>query len=242
LGDFTSTLDEAVDYALAQSIDIVVFAGDAYRTRDPNPTYQREFAKRIKRLASGGVPVFLLAGNHDVPAAVGRANSIEIFDILAVDNVQVARTRGIHTFQTKSGPLQIVAVPWLVRNLLLTKEEFKGKTADEINKIMVDSTADFLEKAAARLDPTVPTVVVVHASVLGSMMGSERSVTLGSDYVLPKSLFGNQLFDYVALGHIHKYQVLSQHPLMIYSGSISRGDFCEEKEPKGFVVGEVERG
>ena len=67
-----------------------VFAGDAYKTRDPNPTYQREFARRIKKIADAGIPVVLLVGNHDLPAGARRATSISIFDTLAVPNVYVA--------------------------------------------------------------------------------------------------------------------------------------------------------
>jgi len=36
-------------------VDLVLFAGDACKTRDPNSTYRREFARRIKRLAAGKV-------------------------------------------------------------------------------------------------------------------------------------------------------------------------------------------
>jgi exonuclease SbcD len=49
--DFLRRLSDAVDYALDHEIDVVIFAGDAYKTRDPNPTFQREFARRMKRHA-----------------------------------------------------------------------------------------------------------------------------------------------------------------------------------------------
>ena len=52
LGDFIATLDEVVDYALENGIDLVLFCGDAYKSREPSQTQQREFAKRIGRLAA----------------------------------------------------------------------------------------------------------------------------------------------------------------------------------------------
>ncbi|NIO69518.1 MAG: exonuclease SbcCD subunit D, partial [Anaerolineae bacterium] len=58
---------------------------------DPSPTYQREFAKRIQRLSAAGVPTVLVVGNHDTPNALGRANAVEIFDTLEVENVVVAK-------------------------------------------------------------------------------------------------------------------------------------------------------
>ena len=56
------------------------------------------------------------------------------------------------------------------------------------------------------------------------------------------SLLRGAAFDYVALGHIHCHQVLGEDPPIVYSGSLDRIDFGEEREAKGFVVAEVERG
>ena len=71
--DFLRRLSDLGDYAIDNDIDVVVIAGDAYRTRDPNPTYQREFARRIKHIASAGIPVVMLVGHHDLPAVARRA-------------------------------------------------------------------------------------------------------------------------------------------------------------------------
>jgi DNA repair protein SbcD/Mre11 len=54
LHDFLHSLDQAIDGALAAQVDLVVFAGDIYKTRDPTPTHQREFARRVHRLTSNG--------------------------------------------------------------------------------------------------------------------------------------------------------------------------------------------
>ena len=87
--DFLRRLTDMVDYAIDEGIDVFVFAGDAYKMRDPNPTFQREFARRIKRVADAGIPVVLLVGNHDLPPVQRRATSISIFDTLQVPNVYV---------------------------------------------------------------------------------------------------------------------------------------------------------
>src|SRR5579871_1814748 len=82
LHDFLQSLDEAIDGALKAQVDLLVFAGDVYKTRDPTPTHQREFARRVQRLTSAGVQVVLVAGNHDVPMSAGRATSVDIFRAL----------------------------------------------------------------------------------------------------------------------------------------------------------------
>ena len=50
LDDILAAFDQAIDYVLNNDIDLVLFCGDAYRSREPSQTQQREFAKRISRL------------------------------------------------------------------------------------------------------------------------------------------------------------------------------------------------
>ena len=249
LMDFLRAYDQVVDYALENDISLVVFAGDAYKTRDPSPTYQREFAQRIRRLSAAGIPTVLVAGNHDTPHAMGRATTVQIFATLEVENVYVAKKPEVINIETKDGPVQVVALPWVTRSALLARDEYKNKNLEEINQLILDRIVNIVEGTdglISQLDPAVsgatPTILAAHATVQGAVYGSERSVMLGQEVILPPSLARNPAFDYVALGHIHKHQVLNEEPPVIYSGSIERIDFGEEREDKGFVVAEVERG
>src|ERR671936_2706310 len=96
LHDFLNSLDQAIDGAIAASVDLVVFAGDIYTTRDPTPTHQREFARRIHKLSGAGIHTVLVAGNHDIPLSAGRAPRVDIFPALDNPRVTVARTIGTH--------------------------------------------------------------------------------------------------------------------------------------------------
>jgi exonuclease SbcD len=243
LADFLRSFDELVEYALSNPVDLVLFAGDAYKNREPSPTHQREFARRLQRLSSAGIPVFLLTGNHDLPSTIGRADTLDIFATLEVPNVHVARLPGTYLIDTRSGPIQILAIPWVVRSHLLSREEFKNRSLSEIETLTLTKLESIVNKNIEQLDPTLPTILTAHGTVHGATYGSERSVMLGQEMILPTSLVNRDCFDYVALGHIHCHQVLHQtKPPVVYAGSLDRIDFGEEKEAKGFVIAHVERG
>jgi len=243
--DFLRRLNEVVDYALENEIDIVLFAGDAYKNRDPNSTYRREFARRIKRLADHGVPVVLLVGNHDLPSQDRRASSVEIFRTLEVPNILVAHRDRLHRIQTRRGEmLQVATVPYPVRNRLLARDEYKERTIADLDNLVQELVAENIRALAAQVDPSLPAVLVGHFSVSEAKFGSERTVMLGRDVVVLKSVLADPAWDYVALGHIHRHQELNrgEKPPIVYPGSLERIDFGEEKEPKGFVVATVRRG
>jgi len=101
LADFLRAFDELVDFSLDDQVDMVLFAGDAYKSRDPSQTHQREFAKRIRRLTTAGISVFLLVGNHDLPNAISRASALEIFQTLAVERVWVGSRIGTTVVATR---------------------------------------------------------------------------------------------------------------------------------------------
>jgi len=238
--DFLAALDELVEYAIAQRVDVVLFAGDAYKSRDPSQTQQRELARRLARLSTEGIPTFLLVGNHDLPHALGRASAVEIYDTLSVPRVYVGDRLCSYRLETKSGPLQVVALPWPRRSVLFSRDEMRAMTIEEATKELEKRLADGVAAQAQSLDAGVPAVLVGHVTVSGATVGSERSMMLGRDHVLPPSALAYPQLDYVALGHIHKHQVLYQRPVMAYAGSLQRVDFSEEQDPKGFCLVELD--
>jgi len=239
LEDFLATFDEAVKYALENDVDLVLFAGDAYKGREPTPTQQREFAKRINRLSSQGIAVFLLVGNHDLPGAIGKATATEIFDTLAIKDVYVSARPDVYRIETKSGPIQIASLPWPRRSMLLSKDETRDLDFDEIKHKLEDALVRIIDNHAGRLEPGLPSVLVAHVWVTGARTGSEKMITIGQDHALLPGVVGNPAFDYIALGHIHKQQVLSTTPPVVYSGSLERLDFSEEGDEKGFYIVDI---
>ena len=108
---------------------------------------------------------------------------------------------------------------------------------------MEEKLSDILDSYLSELDGNLPAILTSHVSVQGASYGNERSVMLGRDLVLSGSLVRDKRLDYVALGHIHKSQVLNaggHHPV-IYPGSIERVDFGEVDDRKTYVIAEVDR-
>jgi exonuclease SbcD len=240
LGDFLAALDELVEFALSNQVDLVVLAGDAYKGRDPSQTHQREFAIRLRRLSAAGIPTFLLAGNHDLPAMASRANAVEIFATLDVPNVYVGSRLANHTISTPAGPVQIVAVPWPTRGAMLARDESRGLSIEQIRQATEDRMTAAIMRNVETLDPDTPAILTGHVTVNGATTGTERSMMLGNDHVLNMSAIGQPQLEYVALGHIHKHQVLrAAAPVVAYSGSLQRVDFSEESDDKGFCVADI---
>jgi exonuclease SbcD len=242
--DFLRRFDEVIEYGLSHDVDLVIFAGDAFKTRDPSPTLQREFARRVKRIVDAGVPIVMLVGNHDLPAMEKKASSIDIYRTLGVPNVIVGWEEALHIVETKRGKVQVATAPYPMRNRLMAQAEHKGKSIEELDKSLQDIVGDNIRALAEQLDPALPAVLTGHFTVSGAVYGSERSVMIGRDVAVLKSVLSDGPWDYVALGHIHKHQDLNEgrYPSMVYPGSLERIDFGEEKEAKGFCWVELEQG
>ena len=241
--DFLYRLNEICDYAEDHDADLVIFAGDAFKTRQPGPTFQREFARRIKRLAKQ-CPVVLLVGNHDIPSMTQKASSIEIFHTLEVDNVIVGRTDKLHLIETKCGPIQVATVPYPIRQRLLSEIDTSGKNIGELDLLLREQLGLIIANLGDEVDDDIPAVLTGHFSVHGAKLGSEQGVMLGRDVAVTVSAVADPIWDYAALGHIHYHQDMNPggYPPVVYSGSIERIDFGEEGAPKGFCWVNVMRG
>ncbi len=243
--DFLKALDVIIDTALQERVDLVLFAGDAYKDRTPSPTFQREWGRRIMRLSEAGIPTLLLVGNHDLSPAIGRANALHEFDTLQVPHVRVVgRPEFIRKGELDGLPLQILALPWITRSGLMAARGTGEEGATPVDRELIEGLDGLLQGWLAELDDGVPAILAAHASVEGAVYGGERSVMLGGDINLPGRFVRDPRLDYVALGHIHKHQNLNpqNNPPAVYPGSIERVDFGEAADEKGFVIARVERG
>jgi exonuclease SbcD len=247
--DFLRRMEEMIEYARDNDVDLVIFAGDAFKTRTPNPTFQREFAWRIQDLARLA-PVLMLVGNHDLPPNVLKASSIEIYETLNVYNVRVAHDFEVFSVETKRGRVIVGTAPYPIRARLMEQAENTGRTIAETDRILEDTLSSILRDLAAQADELAgedtPRLLTGHFTVRGAVLGSERNVMLGRDVQVSLGLLADTRWDYIALGHIHKHQNLTAKrddvPPVVYSGSLERIDFGEESDKKGFCWINLKRG
>lgn len=244
--DFADRLDELIAFAFENDVDVVLFAGDAFKNAHPSPTVQKLLAERIWRLAKGGVRVFLLAGNHDLPRMVASVTAFSVYPALEVDNVTVAERSGVYGIETAKGErLQIAAMPHFWRSALLAQIDrplSPSQIDDEINALV----AAKVNTLAEQINPHLPVVMTAHLHVDKAHVSTAQELYGVSDFQIPLSSLAHRAFPYIALGHIHKPQVLSDDwksgTFAAYSGSLERVDFGEEAEEKGFYIVDLENG
>jgi DNA repair protein SbcD/Mre11 len=221
--DYLDSLDAIVDFAYEEKVDLVIFTGDAFHVANPNSTYLNEFAKRMVRLRRQ-CPLILLIGNHDMTRR-NAVSTVEIYNSLQIEGIIVGNVIATHFIDTKAGRVQVVTVPYPSK-----------KTAEEISNILKEVTES--------LDPKLPSIFMGHFSVQNAFAGSESDYSMSASAEVALEDIAKPIYDYVALGHIHKHQNLTTSagkniPPVVYAGSIERVTFNEEREAKGFVLVEI---
>jgi DNA repair protein SbcD/Mre11 len=240
--DFVKSLSLAIDRALAEPVDLVLFGGDAFPDATPAPYIQQAFAEQFQRLVNAQIPTVLLVGNHDRHAQGQGGASLTIYRSLGVPRVIVGDKMMTHTIATRSGEIQIIAIPWIERATLLTRDVTEKLSMAEVNQLLLSKLEPRIEGEIRGLNPDLPTVVLAHLMADNAMLGAEKLLAVGRGFTIPLSFLTRPSFDYVALGHVHRHQNLNKtnDPPVVYPGSIERVDFGEEKEDKGYVMVTIE--
>lgn len=242
--DFHASFNKCIDAAIEHKVDFFLFSGDAYKTTTPSPTQQKLMLKSLLRLYEHNIPVIIVIGNHDNPLSFGKAHSLDIFSELPLEGFHVIAKPSIINLTTASGPVNIVGIPWPTRNMIALNAKHTHTSASEITSYIAESVAHIISQLALQLDPEIPAVLAGHLTVSsGIFSGSEKRAIYGTDPIFMPSMLAIPPFDYVGLGHLHRYQNLNPdgYPAIVYSGSIDRIDFGERKEDKGFCLVTIEK-
>ncbi|HVL81337.1 MAG TPA: exonuclease SbcCD subunit D [Actinomycetota bacterium] len=232
VSDVLDRLDEVVSCALDEGVHAVLFAGDAFKHQHPTPTLQKLFAERVRRLARGGVTVFLLIGNHDLPKMAALAHPFSIYHALEVERVVVGDRAQVYRLPLGGGlpDLQVAALPHFSRQRVLSRLPAELADPDKAIEQAIQETVRSLGDA---VDPALPAVFCGHCHVNQSDIGPGQALFGVSDLeVTMSTLASTTAFPYFALGHVHKRQVLRTDPFVAYSGSLERVDFGEGETVK----------
>jgi exonuclease SbcD len=257
--DRTDDLRQAVErvaaYCKQERVDVLLVAGDLF-SELARPDSLRETIRHWQEvfrefLETGGT-ILTLTGNHDnesfcqtlvhamtlAAPTVGKAG-----ECVPPGRLYLAADPTFVRLQDREGgyDVQFVLMPYPTPTRYLRGEGgLKYGSPEEKNRMLVAAWADALRdiRAHPRYDPKAPAVLGAHVHVHGSQIGPSLFRLTEQEDVVVEGKDLPDLFDYVALGHIHKPQFLGA-PHVRYSGSIERMDLGEQADQKGVVLVEL---
>jgi DNA repair exonuclease SbcCD nuclease subunit len=214
--DFLANYHAALQPALSGEVDLVVHAGDVFDRPNVLPSVAYQAFEPLQRVADGGVPVFIVPGNHErsrIPHSRFASHPrVHVFD----------RAR---TFVAAFGDTTIAlsGFPYERRDV---RTNFVER----------------LEQTRWRDDRAAIRLLCVHHCFEGATVGpADFTFTTASDVIRVRDVPRD--FAAVFTGHIHRHQVLTHdfsrralNSPVLYPGSIERTSFAEMDEPKGFMI------
>lgn len=222
--DHAHILDQMLALAARSDVDAVIIAGDVYNRASPQPESITQFSEFLTALAALKKPVFIIRGNHD-----GEAQLAYAAPLLAEANIHVseifAGSAARFTLSDEYGPVHIYLLPFIKPSQ--TRKFFP----DERIETYADAVSAVLSRI--ELDPAARSVLVTHQYVLGAQTSDSEERSIGGVDQIPTAVFSP--FDYVALGHLHKPQTLSQGRIR-YCGSPLEFTFDECGQTKSATL------
>jgi exonuclease SbcD len=223
-------LERFVALVDAEKPDAVVIAGDVYDRAVPPADAVALLDATLTRIVRGlGVPVLLVAGNHDSPDRVGFGANV-----LDAAGLHVAGRLGTEVRSVVIGEGADATRFWLLpyADPIETRDAL-GEAAAGVHdhEAAVALCVDAMRGVGA-CEPRQ--VLVTHHFVAGGLTSeSERGLTVGGTGAVPAALFDG--FDFVALGHLHRPQLLGEGRIH-YSGSALKYSFDEAAGVKSVSV------
>lgn len=231
--------ESAITTAIERNVDALVIPGDLFDGSRPSAEMIARAMNPLARAVQSGIAVIAEDGNHGrhgLPAAHrGPAELLRSIGVTVYDRI------GLHTLDTRSGPLHVLGVPWPERARLLYEAGADQVAPDQVDPLVSAYIAELIEDTmdAADISTGERLVVASHITI------GEASLSRGSEVVVnPRGVFEEVQLplealtatgaDYIALGHIHQHQDLSDRAS--YAGSLDRLTFGEAEDPKGALL------
>lgn len=244
LDEAAAVLDEVVEIAGREAVELVLVCGDLFERQTPSAEAERIVYSTLLRLREGGAEVLVVTGNHDNPRRFSAVE--ELFaaaGVRVVPEVRRPDAGGVVSVATGDGTrAQIACLPWVPERLLFGAEEMMG-LQPEPYQAYAEQLPRLVGALCAQLDPEAVTVLAGHAFVSGARLGGgERELTIGQIFAINAATLPTTV-QYIALGHVHRAQdVPGAATPARYAGSLLQLDFGELDQVKSVTIAELEPG
>jgi exonuclease SbcD len=244
-----AVIDEVVEIADDNDVDLVVHSGDLFDRSAPPVEALHVALDGLVRLArGGGRPVIVVAGNHDSPELFETLSRfLAPFGVHLVGSIKAPADGGIITVETGAGRAHVACFPFLraaqTVDFMAKVDSWYGAYADRVRRL-TEHYAGALSEMASEDDITL---LVAHFMVGGVKVRTgvprgERDLHIGEAYAATEQAVPTAV-DYVAMGHIHAPQAVPGAPVPAqYAGSLLQLDFGESGEEKRVVLVDVTAG
>src|SRR3954454_11102350 len=224
LAEQEAVLGHLAEVVAAESVDVVVVAGDVYDRAVPSADATGVLDRALMRLRSAGAVVVLTPGNHDSARRLAFGAGLMARSGVHVRAVPQELDEPV-LVADEHGDVAVYGVPYLEPEV--ARHEL-GLAEARSHEAVLTAAMDRV-RADLFLRPGVRSVVLAHAFVGGGVPSeSERGICVGGVELVPAAPFDG--VDYVALGHLHRPQTLS--PRLRYSGSPLAYSFGEAGQDK----------
>lgn len=223
------------------NINVLLMSGDLFDQANPSQAAMKQYYSFLKQLLPLKCKVILTGGNHDSPYVINAPKELlEILEIKVVGGVPNDISELFVEIEIDNKKIVVAAVPYLrdkdVRNAL-PGESYTHKI-ELIRSGIANYFANVNEHYTANYDG-IPFIVMAHLFAQGAAISeSEREIQIGNQAGVEAKIFGDTP-NYVALGHIHKPQIVG-HSHIRYSGSPIQLSFSEKEDQKEVVILELE--
>jgi len=211
--DNYQTFKQFIDYTIQTKPDLILHSGDLYDSVRPTNRAITYSIDQIMRLSKNKIPIIIIAGNHEQPKLKETGHIFSIFDHIEYVHPIYKTEYETHSFTIKKEKITIHAIPQTN-----TKKDFENN----LKKLKKDKTAKY-------------NILVAHGAVTGI---KEFKMNEFNELIIPTKTLSKD-FDYIALGHYHKYTQLQKNAF--YAGSTERYTFTDAKDKKGFIELELNK-
>ena len=216
-------LNDFIKIVEINNIDLIIIAGDVYDNANPPARAERMFYDTLKKLSSNGERITLvIAGNHDNPdrlvaagplardhgiIMVGTPKSVVAEGEYGKHKVNAAG-EGFIELEINDEKAIILTVPYPSEKRLNEILYGEMDSDEERLKSYGDKIKTLFDNLNEKYREDTVNIAVSHLFAMGSIAsGSERNIELGGSFIIDGSYFPKDA-QYIALGHIHKPQVV----------------------------------